>query len=97
MQGAGYQNYDTAFAEVKGKKSHIIPRSGLAAADDPGVRQAFGDADVKKSFKRESGDIMMAVNRYRFIECSCGLRIKVPPEYGQQSISCPKCGTDHNM
>lgn len=97
MQGAGYQNYDTAYEEVNGTKSHIIPGSGLKEGDDPGIRQAFNAADTKKSFKRESGDIMMAVNQYRFIECSCGLRIKVPPEYGRKSISCPKCGTDHSL
>ena len=97
MHGTGYKNYQAAYSEVKGEKSGVIPRSGLTEAEEPGVRQAFGESDTKRSFRRESGDIMMTVNNYRFIECSCGLRIKIPPEYGKKSISCPKCGTDHKI
>lgn len=97
MQGVGFQSYDKAYAQVSGKKSHIIPGSGLAETDDPGVRKAFDDKADKRSVKRESGDIMMAVNQYQFINCSCGLRIKVPPEYKKKSISCPRCGAEHTI
>jgi len=97
MQGVGFQSYDKAYATVSGKKSHIIPGSGLAEADDPGVRKAFDDHADKRSVKRESGDIMMAVNKYKFINCACGLRIKVPPEYKKKSISCPRCGKEHTI
>lgn len=97
MQGAGFQSYETAYEEVKGKKSRIIPGSGLDEADAPGIRKAFDDTDVKRSAKRDAGDIMMAVNQYSFIDCDCGLRIKVPPEYSKKSISCTKCGTVHTL
>jgi len=97
MQGAGFMSYQEAYADVRGKKNNIIPGSGLKESDDPGIRQAFDDAGVKKSVKRDAGDIMMAVNNYSFIACSCGLRIKVPPEYGQKSIICTKCGKTHAL
>ncbi|MEE4257972.1 MAG: M48 family metallopeptidase [Bacteroidales bacterium] len=97
MQGVGFQSYDKAYAAVSGKKSHIIPGSGLAEADDTGVRKAFDDRSEKRSVKRESGDIMMAVNQYQFINCECGLRIKVPPEYSKKNISCPRCGRGHTV
>ncbi len=97
MQGAGFMSYQTAYAEVKGKSSNIIPGSGLKETDDPGIRKAFDDAGIEKTVKRNTGDIMMAVNNYRFIDCSCGLRMKVPPEYSKTSISCTKCGTTHTL
>jgi heat shock protein HtpX len=97
MMGAGFMSYQEAYAEVKGTKSHIIPGSGLKETDDPGIRKAFADESLDKSFKRNTGDIMMAVNDYSFIDCSCGLRIKVPPDYGKANISCTKCGTTHTL
>jgi len=97
MQGAGFQSYQQAYSEVKGKKSGIIPGSGLAEADDTGIRKAFDDSSDKRSVKRDAGDIMMAVNNYSFINCDCGLKIKVPPEHSKKSISCPRCGKDHTI
>jgi heat shock protein HtpX len=97
MGGTGYMAYQEAYAEVKGKKSTIIPGSGLADTENPGIRMAFDEPSDKRSVKRNAGDIMMAVNNYRFIDCTCGLRIKIPPDYRKESISCPKCGTTHTL
>lgn len=98
MQGAGFMNYQDAYSEVKGKKSNIIPGSGLKDADDPGIRKAYeGRHSDKRSFKRDAGDLMMAVNNYIFIDCSCGLRIKVPPDYKQDTVRCTRCGSVHQV
>jgi heat shock protein HtpX len=99
MQGAGFANYQKAFSEVKGGKSKIIPASGLKESADEAVRMAFTDSqdETRKSFKREAGDLMMAVNDYQFIYCTCGLKIKIPPEYGQKIVQCPKCGKEHSL
>jgi heat shock protein HtpX len=97
MHGAGFASYQKAYSEVRGKGSGIIPRSGLADADAPAIRQASGKDDSRGSLRRDTGDIMMAVNDYRFIDCHCGLRIKVPPGYSRKSISCPRCGAVHEL
>ena len=99
MQGAGFMGYQDAYSEVKGSGSHIIPGSGLKGGDDPGIRKAFDSeyAPGLKTEKRNTGDLMMTVNGYTFIDCSCGLRIKVPPNYGKKTITCTKCGTKHRM
>lgn len=99
MQGAGYMNYQEAYRTVKGGQAGIIPGSGLKEAGDAGIRKAFDDrpgAD-EKSVKRNTGDLMMAVNSYTFIDCRCGLRIKVPPDYGRGNIDCPRCGARHSI
>ena len=99
MQGAGFLSYQDAYNEVKGSGSHIIPGSGLKESDEPGIRKAFDSRDAAslKSEKRNTGDLMMTVNGYKFIDCSCGMRIKVPPDYKKATFMCPKCGTKHNL
>jgi heat shock protein HtpX len=53
-------------------------------------------APVRKSVfaavKRDTGDLMMRVNRYRFIECGCGLKLKIPPNFKKPEFVCPRCG-----
>jgi len=99
MGGAGFMNYQEAYKEIKGNKGGVIPDSGMKEGDDPGIRKAFDSpmADDKKSMKRNTGDLMMAVNDYFFIDCTCGLRIKIPPEYKHKTVSCTRCGTVHDV
>jgi heat shock protein HtpX len=52
---------------------------------------------LTKQTKRETGDIMMKVNNYSFINCECGLKIKIPPDFNQKEFSCPRCGRTHSL
>ena len=36
--------------------------------------------------------IMMNVNHYAFLACVCGLKMKVPPDFKQKEVKCPRCG-----
>ena len=40
---------------------------------------------------------MMSVNNYAFIVCTCGLKMKVPPNYHEKSITCPRCGRKNEI
>ena len=40
---------------------------------------------------RDIGDLMRAVNKYAFLICVCGLKIKVPPDFKKSKLSCPRC------
>jgi heat shock protein HtpX len=99
-QGADYLNYQKAFDQVKGKHETLIPKSALSESSAIGIKEAPGlplTGLNKKKIQRETGDIMMKVNNYTFINCNCGLRLKVPPELKGQTIACPKCGTKHSV
>jgi heat shock protein HtpX len=37
------------------------------------------------------GDLMRVVNGFVFLTCSCGLKLKVPPNYKGKTVTCPKC------
>jgi heat shock protein HtpX len=99
--GANFINYQNAFASVKGKATTIIPKSGLADIEQLGIRNKGEDAisQSAKGQKRSLGDLMMTVNNYAFLMCTCGLKIKIPPGFGtnKPKITCPKCGKAHEV
>jgi heat shock protein HtpX len=99
-QGADLKTYQVAFNSVKGKASSLIPNSGLSIAETiPIVQPLIGKSPVENlaDNKREVGNLIMKLNDFRFIDCSCGLKIKIPPDYKNDSITCPKCGRVHSL
>lgn len=99
-QGVNYANYQNAFNSVKGKSSVLVPQSGLTDAAVIPFRSSLADESaVENTFKvkRDVGDLMMKLNDFKFINCTCGLKLKVPPDFKDDSITCPKCGRIHNL
>lgn len=99
MQGAGFLEYQQAYSNVKGSRSKIVPGSGLKEDAGQGSRKAVDETVITGpgSIRRNTGDLMMAVNDYTFIECNCGMRIKVPPDYKRNTVSCTRCGKEHHL
>lgn len=100
--GASYANYQAAFSLVKGKSNVILPKSALQEKEDISIRKAgerMTEQQTAKSQKRALGDLMMTVNKYAFLMCTCGLKIKIPPGFGtnKPKITCPKCGKIHDV
>jgi heat shock protein HtpX len=98
--GANYVDYQNAFSKIKRSKSTLIPSSGLTNDAKIGIREgviAPVAVGLSKKAKREMGDIMMKVNEYSFINCKCGLKIKIPPDYKQATLFCPRCGKQHQV
>ena len=98
--GANYVDYETAFDKVKRGKEHLIPSSGLNDQTKIGLKDVVVTSAVlglDKQTKRDAGDIMMKVNNYSFINCECGLKIKIPPDFNKKEFSCPRCGRTHNI
>lgn len=100
-QGADLKNYQLAFNEVKRKSISIIPKSGLAAVTSsiPIMVPELNQKPLSNlaNQKREVGDMIMKLNDFRFIDCTCGLRIKIPPDYKSNTITCPRCGKIHQL
>ena len=97
-RGANFVDYQNAFNKVKRTASGIIPTSGLADLTPVGLKEtavAPAALGLNKQTKREIGDIMMKVNNYSFINCTCGLKIKIPPDFKKNELFCPRCGRKH--
>ena len=92
--GANYTNYQSAYSQVKGQSGSIIPAGGLGAGEAVGLREGPADKGKRRSRKkgaRDVGDLIRAVNGYMFLACTCGLKLKLPPNFKKSKVSCPRC------
>ncbi|MEJ2506862.1 MAG: M48 family metallopeptidase [Ignavibacteriaceae bacterium] len=97
---ADFAEYQNAFNKVKGKTSKIIPQSALKDVTPLGLREATGiplAGLTQKKSQRNVGDLIMKLNDYSFINCPCGVKIKIPPDYKKDKVYCPRCGREHTV
>ncbi len=93
--GAGLVNYQNAFNKITGKKS-MIPQGELSKNEVVGLRTGIAsEVADNKSTARTMNDIMMKVDNYSFIDCSCGMKIKIPADFTADMAYCPRCGKGH--
>lgn len=100
QNGAHYLSYQSAYQFIKNSREKILPPgAALDSVPIPLKRPPIGWYDPKneKEVKRTSGDLMMALNNFSFINCSCGVKIKIPPEFKQSQLVCPRCSTKHSV
>jgi heat shock protein HtpX len=99
-EGAGYLSYQHALAKVRGKPSMILPASAIKSDERVAVREAHPDVVREQSEKQKTRDVMdlmRAVNGFAFLLCACGLKIKVPPDFSDPVIHCPRCNRENQI
>ena len=100
-QGANFNNYQQAYSAIKGKSAAaVIPSSGLRDGEEVSIRQPSAKSKAgrsKKKSTRDIGDLMRAVNKYAFLVCACGLKMKLPPNFKKPQVACPRCGREHKV
>jgi len=90
--GASFKDYSNAFAKVTHTKT-VIPPAALTK-EDIALREA--EVKTKKEQRKETqmhqvGDIMRRVNQFVFLTCLCGLKLKIPPNFKSNKVTCPRC------
>jgi len=95
-QGAGLKNYQAAYTRVTGRGG-VIPAPALQRSADLVLRAASPPEPPEVSGRREQGDLIMAAHRYTFLDCACGLRLKMPPNLKALPAACPRCGRPLNL
>ncbi len=96
MNGTGYADYAASAKSVLG--DGVVPASALkekgAAASAPVAAPQSRPVGLGRfsPSRRETGDLMRAVNHFVFLTSACGLKLKLPPEYAHPTVDCPKCG-----
>lgn len=112
LSGASYVNYQDAWQQVTGRNSTLLPGSALAETESMAFRRK-GESLIpepaglpfeaalpvagSKEFKRAAGNLVMAANGFRFLDCGCGLKFKIPPGFKGNQLKCSKCGTVHPL
>ena len=90
--GASLKDYSDSFSNVT-KTRTVIPPAALTK-EDLALRQAGAETKKKQRLETQMhqvGDIMRRVNQFVFLTCICGLKLKIPPNYKQDKLACPKC------
>jgi heat shock protein HtpX len=97
--GASFTDYDKAYRQVHSGGKGIISPSTQYIAGAVGLREASPEEKVgkepareKMSRTREVEDVMLRLNKYRIVECTCGTKWKIPPDFPDPDFLCTKCG-----
>lgn len=88
-----YGAYQQAWKEIGGKSAGRLPESAIHDSKAQPARGAYAEPAKKgpKEQLREAGDLLRKVNRFVFLPCVCGLTIKLPPDFKQDHVECPRC------
>ncbi len=96
---AGFAAYEAAYRQATGAKRGCIGARTLESADAVAARSATPAARKQDAVERarEVSDLVDRMAEYLFLACACGLRIKIPPDFKRDSVSCPRCGREHEI
>jgi heat shock protein HtpX len=101
MAGASLADYDRAYREARGQRSGIAPASALALdkmSGAVGLREPSAEtkpaeeAAQKVERARETSDMMWRLSDYKTLNCPCGTRLRVSPQFRGVNVKCPHCG-----
>lgn len=94
---ASYQEYQRAWQQTA-KNPGSLPPSVLALASDAPIREGDAVAPSPAETRRQTrlaGDALRSAGNFRTVECGCGVKIKVPPDYAESTVACPRCRRQH--
>ena len=100
MAGASFNNYDQAYRQVHQGGSGVIPTASLTAEAVPiAAMKLEGEAGELNEIQRarETSDVMWRLSDYKTITCDCGAKLRVPPNFKESQIKCPRCGKTHQV
>lgn len=92
-RGASFKDYSDSYSQTVGGEQ-VMPASAMASEENVELRQASSDMKSPASNNkqmRQMGDIMRMVNGFAFLTCTCGLKMKIPPNFKASNVQCPKC------
>ncbi len=100
MAGASFNDYDQAYRQVHRGGQGVVPAASLAAATVPiTTTKLEGEAGELNEIQRarETSDVMWRLSNYSTITCDCGAKLRVPPQFTESQIKCPRCGRTHQI
>ncbi len=101
MGGASLADYEAAYAKARG--GSIVPGGSLKTSRPVGVRPPWQETEAKKPEPtaqekvRQTTDLLWKLNKYVFITCACGARLKIPPGFKSPQVRCPRCERIHDV
>jgi heat shock protein HtpX len=86
-----YDKYAAAFTTALGRSAGFVPR---AAGDAAPIVARAAVATPDRALRRETLDALKVAAGFRILPCTCGARIKIPPNYPHpERLHCPRCNS----
>jgi heat shock protein HtpX len=95
MGGASLRAYEEAYKKLHGGSG--VLGAMAAAAPEQLVREASAVAPPVAVGWRAARGVLHEADGERAVDCSCGLRLRVPPDWRGSLIRCPRCGREHRV
>ena len=101
--GASLADYNQAYRGVHKGGKPVFSAASMAGAGAVGIRAAVPEAapgerePSKVERTREVSDLMWRMNEYETVNCECGTKLKIPPDFKRSNIRCPHCGRINNV
>jgi heat shock protein HtpX len=98
--GASFIDYEKAYKQVHQGRGSVIPASAMSLAGESGkIASRAPTVEDPGSLERarETSDVMWKLSKYKTIECPCGTKLRVPPNFSERKIQCPHCGRMHSV
>jgi heat shock protein HtpX len=92
-----YDAYQQAWRGVEGKAAGALPSSALSSTASANVREPSVEPAAKPNPRqqmRQATDLLRKANQFLFMSCVCGLQLKLPPDFKQDHVKCPRCSRD---
>jgi heat shock protein HtpX len=99
--GAAFKDYVKAYWAVTHTHKELIAASDMDLGVGVTIREPSPPTDQSEQGPQgaagKAGDIIRAMNRFVFINCACGMKMKIPPEFARGDIRCPRCNRPHTV
>ncbi|NLH18405.1 MAG: M48 family metallopeptidase [Phycisphaerae bacterium] len=94
-QGAALKDYVKAYRQTMGSETGL-PLSVRKDTESVDLRAGSSDRSTpanEKTARRQMNDWARRASGFLFLPCSCGVTLKIPPNYSAGNVDCPRCGT----
>ncbi|UCB42189.1 MAG: M48 family metallopeptidase [Dehalococcoidales bacterium] len=101
--GASLADYNKSYQSIHKGGKPVFSGATLAGAGIVDVRAAVPEAaptehePSKAERTREVSNLMWRMNKYETVDCDCGTKLKIPPDFKRSNIRCPHCGRINNV
>lgn len=98
VAGSSFADYDNAYKNLKNGEN-VIDYQTLLDTEPQEIRSATArDSDSTEKQKwRETQNIFQSPETYGMLMCTCGLNMKIPRNFDEPAIECPKCGHQNRV
>jgi len=93
--GASFYDYNAAYGAVHSGKNVMgaAALTGVAPVAIRGARTAVAEPEPTRVERaRETSNVLWKYSKHKLVNCQCGTKLRVPPNYKHSNIKCPHCG-----